>query len=178
MAITVFTGGCAFASGAPGRAPVAAGAAPDPGVEVRLPAGNAASTAAAVATCGPDRVRALVGAFVAAYNARDLAALRSLFDVEHRFFEYFDSITGAATHATHVQGAHHLDLWERHLGERFALDERLAVLGMDHYAGYANVRLARSWEVGEASRRTFSAGAKVVCDAGGLTRVVMTTGTA
>lgn len=117
--------------------------------------------------CPLEVVRALIDAYVAAYNARDFPALRALFDVEHRFFEYSDSVQGAAAHFNGSQAA---TQWERYVRERFAAGERLVVSGVQHYDGYADVRLTRPQG---QSPVALGGSAKIVCDGGRIIRVVM-----
>jgi hypothetical protein len=126
---------------------------------------------AATDGCSPERVQALIERFVDAYNREDVAGLSALFDTDHRFFEYFDNI--ANQQITHIESAAQLEEWERYLAARFALGDRLVLGTVDHYPGYANAAFVRSW--GLEARTTRGAGAKLVCDAGRLTRVVMST---
>jgi len=136
-----------------------------------LPSAPRAAAPDTAGGCDTDRVRALIDGYVDAYNAADWDALRGLFDVEHRFFEYFDAVQGSTTH---VRGAQEAAPWERHIRERFAAGERLALVAIQHYDGYADVRLSRTAGTAGRGAVPLTGSAKIVCDGGRIIRAVMT----
>lgn len=168
--IAVTAAGCAVAAPSTGRHPEATTTPRASGVDAPYPVWTAIGPTGAPVdahpACGRDRVVALVEAYVAAYNARDVTAVRALFDVDHPYFEYVDTGPGRSTQ---LRGAQDAPRWEEHLRGRFAAADRLAITALTHYEGYAEVRLARTTGQG----RPAAGSAKIVCDGGRLIRVIM-----